>query len=89
MNVPHKIRGRIQLNIANSLKALGERQSGNEDLELSIKAYREALKEFTKDRDPMDWAAVKTSLANALSESAIRKNDAEPLKEAIAAYRRP
>jgi hypothetical protein len=35
---------------------LGERETGTATLEESVAAYSEALKEFTRDREPFNWA---------------------------------
>src|SRR5262249_29262111 len=37
-------------------------------LEEAVLAYREALKEFTRERVPLDWAAAQNNLGNALRE---------------------
>ena len=36
---------------------MGERESGTEHLEQAVAAYTEALKEHTRKRVPLDWAA--------------------------------
>ena len=37
-------------------RTLGERESGTAKLEEAVAAYREALKEWTRERVPLDWA---------------------------------
>ena len=37
--------------------ALGERESGTDKLEQAVAAYREVLKERTRERVPLDWAS--------------------------------
>ena len=38
-------------------RILGERESGTETLTKAVDAFREALKEYTRTRVPLDWAA--------------------------------
>ena len=47
-----------QNDLGNVLLVLGQRESGVEQLERSIAAYLEALKEWTRDRAPLDWATT-------------------------------
>ena len=49
--------------LGNGLRALGERDSGTSRLEEAAAAYREALKENTRERVPLGWAQVKENLA--------------------------
>jgi hypothetical protein len=39
-----------------ALRKLGERESGTGKLEEAVLAYREALKEYTRERVPLYWA---------------------------------
>ena len=52
--------------LGNALKTLGERESGTGKLEEAVAAYREALKEQTRERVPLQWATTQTNLGNAL-----------------------
>ena len=45
-----------QVNLANVLARLGERESGTARLEEALTAYRSALEELTRDRAPLQWA---------------------------------
>jgi tetratricopeptide (TPR) repeat protein len=45
----------IQNNLGTALSRVGERQSGRTKLEEAVVAYREALKEMTRDRVPLEW----------------------------------
>ncbi len=47
-------------------RALGERESGTARLDEAVAAYREALKEWTRERVPLDWATTQNNLGNAL-----------------------
>ena len=51
-----------QNNLGNALHTLGERESGTERLEESVTAYREALKECTRERVPRQWAMTQNNL---------------------------
>jgi len=66
---------------------LGERESGTEKLEEAVAAYREALKERTRERVPLDWAMTQNNLGNALLSLGERESGTEKLEEAVAAYR--
>ena len=50
-------------------------------------AYREALKEFTRDRVPLDWARTQHNLGNALSRLGERESGTARLEEAVAALK--
>ena len=56
-----------QMNLGNALFRLGERESGTARLEEAIAAYRLALEELTRDRDPLHWAMTQTSIGAALN----------------------
>jgi hypothetical protein len=45
-----------QNNLGSALSILGGRESGTAKLEEAVAAYREALKEQTHERAPLDWA---------------------------------
>ncbi|HWX26658.1 MAG TPA: hypothetical protein VNZ53_04370, partial [Steroidobacteraceae bacterium] len=47
-------------------KALGKRESGTERLLEAVEAYRDALKEWTRERVPLQWATMQRSLGFAL-----------------------
>src|SRR5215831_13957950 len=50
--------GHNQKRLGVVLSGLGERESGTAKLEEAIAAYREALKELSRERVPLDWAAT-------------------------------
>jgi len=76
-----------QNNLGNALSRLGERESGTARLEEAVVAYRDALKERTRERVPLDWAATQYNLGNALSTLGERASGTARLEEAVAAYR--
>ena len=56
-------------------------------LEEAVAAFREALKERTRERVPIDWGGTKNNLGNALEALGERESDTAKLEEAVAAYR--
>ena len=58
-----------QNNLGNALMSLGEHESGTARLEEAASAFREALKERTRERVPLDWAATQNNLGLALVRS--------------------
>ena len=55
-----------QNSLGTALETLGERESGTARLEEAAAAYREALKERTRERVPLQWAATQNNLKRAL-----------------------
>ena len=70
-----------------AVQGLGERESGTDRLNEAVAAYREALKEYTRRRVPLDWARTQMNLGNALSRLEERESGTDKLNEAVAAYR--
>jgi tetratricopeptide (TPR) repeat protein len=56
-------------------------------LDQAVEAFREALKERTRERAPLDWANTKNSLGMALFELGKREHGTARIEEAIAALR--
>jgi hypothetical protein len=52
-----------QSNLASALPKLGEREHGTKKLEEAVAAYRQALRQFTRDRAPLQWAMSKSNLS--------------------------
>ena len=52
----------LQMALGVTLAVLGERESGTEHLEQAVVAFTEALKEWTRDRVPLDWAKAQNNL---------------------------
>ena len=50
-------------------------------------AYREALKEYTRERVPLDWAMTQNNLGDCASRLGERESGTGRLEEAVAAYR--
>jgi tetratricopeptide (TPR) repeat protein len=76
-----------QNNLGAALRTLGERESGTARLEEAVAAYRAALKERTRERVPLDWAATQNNLGTALQALGGRESGTSRLDEAVAAYR--
>jgi hypothetical protein len=62
---------------------LGERESGTTKLEEAVAAYREALKERTRERVPLEWAISTGDLGIASMQLAQRKRDAAMAQTAV------
>jgi len=75
-----------QNNLGNALAELGEHESGTKRLEEAVAAYREALREWTRERVPLDWAITQNNLGTALWRLGEREGGTERLEEAIIAY---
>jgi tetratricopeptide (TPR) repeat protein len=54
---------------------------------IHIIAHREALKEYTRERVPLDWAMTQNNLGFALYRLGERESGTAKLDEAVAAYR--
>jgi hypothetical protein len=65
-----------QNNLGNTLRALGERESGTARQEEAVAAYCAALEERTRERDPLRRAASLGNQGVALMLIADRNNDA-------------
>ena len=76
-----------QNNLGIALKTLAERESGAARLKEALAAYREALKEYTPDRVPLQWAITQMNLGNALSMLGERQGRTARQEEALGAFR--
>jgi hypothetical protein len=76
-----------QSNLGDALERLGERESGTEYLNQAVAAYRAALKERTRERDSIGWAATQNSLGTALRRLGERDSGTARLEEAVKAHR--
>jgi len=80
-------RATTRIILANALLVLGDQSGKNEPLREAVAAYREALKEQTRDRVPLDWARTQNNLGIALMRLGQRESGTGRLEEAVAAYR--
>ncbi len=76
-----------QYELGRHLVTQGERSSGSRELNEAVLAFRAALGEWPKDRDPLRWAAVQNDLGYALALLGKRKRDVGVLEQAAIACR--
>ena len=55
--------GAVLNDLAMALSILGERESGTARLDEAVLAFRDALKEQTRERVPLEWAMTQGNLA--------------------------
>ena len=79
--------GAALIDLGNALEGLGERESGTGRLEDAVSAFREALKELTRARAPLQWAMTQNNLGAALKALGERESGTGKLEEAVSAYR--
>jgi hypothetical protein len=72
-----------QNNLGSALALLGEREVGTAKLEEAVAAYREALKEWTRERVPLDWASSLGNEGVVLMRLAKRRGDATMAETAL------
>ena len=75
------------MNLGGALIMLGRRETGTDTLEKAAAAYREALKEDTRERVPLQFAYSEHGLANCLADLAERQKNAALMEDALAAMR--
>ncbi|MBN1868649.1 tetratricopeptide repeat protein, partial [Candidatus Sumerlaeota bacterium] len=80
-------RGKTRVVLADALQILGGQTGQNAPLEEAVAAYREALKERTRERVPLQWATTQNNLGNALFRLGERESGTKRLEEAVTAYR--
>ena len=71
------------MHLGDALLRLGEREGGTAKLEEALVAYREALKEYTRERVPLDWAEGFGNEGVALILLAERRGDAAMAETAL------
>jgi tetratricopeptide (TPR) repeat protein len=64
-----------------------EREGGTARLAEAVAAYREALKEGTRERVPLDWAMTQNNLGLALARLGERESGTARLEAAVEAFR--
>jgi exonuclease VII small subunit len=79
-------RGKTLVILANALYTLGEQSGQNQPLEEAVTAYREALKERTRERVPLAWATTQNNLGNALRSLGERESGTKRLEAAVKAF---
>jgi tetratricopeptide (TPR) repeat protein len=73
--------------MGNALFALGERDANADSLKGALAAYRDALKEFTREGAPLLWAKAQNNLGNTLNRLGERDAGSALLEDALGAYR--
>jgi tetratricopeptide (TPR) repeat protein len=79
-------RGLLQRSYAIAELAIGVQRGDSDALKRAIAAYRNALKEFTRERIPIEWARTQSNLGVALNELGDRESGTEDLEAAVAAF---
>ena len=79
-------RAALSVAYGTALQALGSRERGPERLEQAVAAYTDALKVYTRERVPLDWARTQNNLGTALVTLGERESGPERLEQAVAAY---
>ncbi|PWC26583.1 CHAT domain-containing tetratricopeptide repeat protein [Teichococcus aestuarii] len=82
-----KVVSGINLIRGNALHSLGQMRSEAGLLDDAVQAYRNALLEYTRERAPLDWAAIQSNLGIALQLLGEMRGEAELLIDAVQAYR--
>jgi tetratricopeptide (TPR) repeat protein len=72
---------------AHALRSYGDEKGDNAILTQAIGVYRGVLREITRDRMPLDWAAAQTNLGLALWTLGERESGTGLLEEAVSAFR--
>jgi tetratricopeptide (TPR) repeat protein len=80
-------RGRAYDDLGTVLMTLGGRERSTARLEEAVLAFREALKQRTRERVPLDWAATQNNLGIALSTLGERESGTARLDDAVVAFR--
>ena len=78
---------RLRLILGGGLKTYGDQRGDSSALEEAVRMYREVLKEYTRERAPLQWAAIQNNLGNALLILGERESGTARLEEAVSVYR--
>jgi hypothetical protein len=78
--------GRYLFDRASEYYEQGQTRGDNAALLVTIAVYREALKEMTRERVPLDWAMTQTNLGAALWRLGERESGTARLEEAVSAF---
>ena len=80
-------RSLLKFTVVVGLVTYGVQSGDSTALKEAVEAYRELLKEYTRERVPPLWAATQINLGNALTRLGRRESGTARLEEAVAAYR--
>ena len=74
-------RGSTLVILADALQTLGDQSGQSAPLQEAVDAYRAALREWTRERVPLDWATTQNNLGTALSRLGDQSGQSAPLQE--------
>ena len=77
-----QVRGLTLANCAFLYRIFGEQVGSNEDLKTAVRTYQDALKDFSREHDPLAWASVQDALGSVLWIIGEREQDAATLQQA-------
>ena len=83
----HDTRGSLLHGYALVRSTIGEQAGSNSDLEQAVNAYRDALREMTRERAPLQWATTQDNLGGALTTLGERESGTARLEQAAEAFR--
>jgi tetratricopeptide (TPR) repeat protein len=78
--------GKMRVMLAYALRIYGEQSGISQPLDEAIADLEEALKEQTRERVPLEWAATQDELGTALTRLGQREAGTAKLEAAVAAY---
>jgi tetratricopeptide (TPR) repeat protein len=80
-------RGAVLYAFGRAKVLVGQEQAQSASLEAAVAVFREALKEFTRERTPVEWAETQHDLGVVLSILGTREAGTGKLEEALVAFR--
>ena len=81
-----QVRGLTLANRAFLYRIFGEQVGSTEDLKTAVRTYQDALRDFSREHDPLAWASVQDALGSVLWVIGEREQDAATLRQAIVAF---
>jgi exonuclease VII small subunit len=72
--------------LGDSFELYGEQLGDSPKLEQAVTAYQEALKEYARERVPLQWAKTENNLGSALAVLGERESGTAHLEQAVTAY---
>jgi tetratricopeptide (TPR) repeat protein len=79
--------GLLLVSYANTERVIGEQRGDLDALQRAIAAYRQALKVYTREKTPLEWATTQICLGIALGILGEHESGTESLEAAAAAFR--
>ena len=81
-----KPRAVLDMALADALQTYGDQRGDRQALERAVAAYQDALKVFTREQMPLEWAAAQAGLGVMLDRLGERESGAEHLTQSVAAF---